>query len=116
MAFAGFVFANVNIYGRKSERSFAAQDTDTGAQITLTWNRPFSIGSTKWNFEGFADFAFGEDGGSAPKEDNIVAAPRIMLNLGKQIQVGIEHQIWRNKFGIDGVDEDATQAIVKWTF
>jgi nucleoside-specific outer membrane channel protein Tsx len=112
----GFAFANVNLYGRKSERAFAAQDTDTGGQVTLTWNRPFSIGSAKLNFEGFFDYAFSENGGSSPKEDNIVAAPRLMLNLGKNIQVGIEQQIWRNKFGIDGVDEDATQAIVKWTF
>ncbi len=113
---SGFAFANVNIYGRKSERSFATEDTDTGAQVTLTWNRPITLGSAKLNFEGFFDYAFSENGGSSPKEDNIVAAPRLMLNLGKNIQVGVEHQIWRNKFGIDGVDEDATQAIVKWTF
>ena len=112
----GFKFANVNIYGRKSERSFATDDSDTGGQVTLTWNRPFAIGSAKLNFEGFFDYAFGEDSGSNPKEDNIVAAPRIMLNVSKHLQVGIEHQIWRDKFGINGVDEDATQAMVKFTF
>lgn len=112
----GFAFANVNVYARQSERDFAPKDTDTGGQVTLTWNRPFSLGSTKWNFEGFLDYAFGEDGGTVPKEDNLVAAPRLMLNLGKTFQVGIEQQIWRNKFGIKNVDEDVTQAMVKWTF
>lgn len=112
----GFAFANVNLYARQSDRDFAADDTDLGGQVTLTWNRPFTLGSTKWNFEGFFDYAFAEKGGSAPKEDNIVAAPRLMLNLGKSLQVGIEQQIWRNKFGVKNVDEDVTQAMVKFTF
>lgn len=30
------------------------------------------------------------------------------------MQAGVECQIWRNKFGIDGVDEDVAQAMVKW--
>ena len=112
----GFAFANVNLYARQSDRDFATDDTDLGGQVTLTWNRPFSLGSTKWNYEGFFDYAFAEKGGSAPKEDNIVAAPRLMLNLGKSLQVGIEQQIWRNKFGVKNVDEDVTQAMVKFKF
>ena len=116
LALPGFKFADINLYARKSERDFAPDNTDTGGQITLVWNRPFSLGATKWTFEGFFDYAFGESGGSAPKEDNIITAPRILLDLGKQLQVGVEYQIWRNKFGIDGVDEDAVQAMVEFTF
>jgi hypothetical protein len=30
------------------------------------------------------------------------------------VLVGIEYQIWRNKFGIRGVNEGVPQAMVKW--
>ena len=68
------------------------------------------------------DYAFGEDSGSNPKENSIVAAPRMLLDVGSSwgkpgvLEAGIEQQIWRNKFGIDGIDEDVTQAMVKWIF
>ena len=68
-------------------------------------------------FEGFFDYAWGED----PLEDNIITAPRLLVDVGglagwgeNQLQVGVEYQIWRNKFGIDGMDEDVPQAMVKW--
>ncbi|HBR97832.1 MAG TPA: DUF5020 domain-containing protein [Gammaproteobacteria bacterium] len=118
----GFAFANVNVYARDSQRDFAAEQTESGGQVTLTWKRPFAIGPTNWSFEGFMDYAFGEDGGSNPKEDNIVAAPRLLLDVGSLwgkpgvLEAGIEQQVWRNKFGIDGIDEDVTQAMVKWIF
>ena len=118
----GFAFANVNLYARDSQRDFAAEQTDPGGQVTLTWKRPFSLGPTNWSFEGFMDYAFGEDSGSNPKEDGIVAAQRLLLDVGSLwgkpgvLEAGIEQQIWRNKFGIDGIDEDVTQAMVKWIF
>lgn len=119
---SGFAFANFNFYLRDSERDFVTEQTDTGYQITLSWKRPFMIGSTSWSFEGFFDYAWGETGGSSPKEDNIVTAPRLLMDLGSlwgspgAVEAGIEHQIWRNKFGIDGVDEDVTQIMVKLIF
>ena len=67
-------------------------------------------------FEGFFDYAWGNN----PKEDNIITGPRLLIDVGKffsspgQLQAGVEYQIWRNKFGIDGVDEDVAQAMVKW--
>lgn len=118
----GFAFADVTLYWRESHRDFVARDTDPGAQVTVAWLYPFQLGGLKFAFEGFADYAWGEDGGSAPKEDNLVAAPRLLLDVGDlwgspgQLQAGIEYQVWRNKFGIAGVDEDAPQIMVKWTF
>lgn len=94
--------------------------TDVGHQITLVWLYPFAVGEAALSFEGFLDYAFGLDNELAATEDNIVAGPRLLLDVGKfagapgQVQVGVEHQIWRNKFGIDGIDEDVTQAMVKW--
>ncbi|MDO6461428.1 outer membrane protein OmpK [Granulosicoccaceae sp. 1_MG-2023] len=118
----GFAFANVNLYARDSQRDFASEQTDIGGQLTLTWKRPFALGATSWSFEGFLDYAFGEDNGSNPKEDNIIAAPRLLLDVGALwdkpgvLEAGVEYQLWRNKFGVDGVDEDVAQAMVKWIF
>ena len=118
-----FAFANVNVYARQSERDFASSQTNTGGQVTVSWKRPFAVGGTKWSFEGFMDYAWGEDGGSHPKEDNIVAAPRLLLDVGALggakpgvLEAGIEQQIWRNKFGVKDVNENVTQAMVKWNF
>lgn len=89
---------------------------DTGSQITLVWVKPFALGSLDMVFEGFLDYAYGLD----PKEDNIITAPRLLVDLGKTwgapgvLQAGVEYQIWRNKYGIDGIDEDVAQAMLKW--
>lgn len=111
----GFAFANANFYLRKSERDFATEQTKNGYQLTLTWKKPFSIGSTKLSFEGFLDYAFGESGGSNPKEDNLITAPRLLVVLGT-FEVGVEYQIWKNKFGVKGVDENVAQLMAKWNF
>ena len=90
--------------------------TDLGNQLTLVWLAPFNAGPMSIAFEGFFDYAWG----LSPSEDNIITAPRLLVDIGKfwgapgTLQAGIEYQIWRNKFGIDGVDEDVPQAMVKW--
>lgn len=117
-----FTFADINFYLRQSHRDFAAESTDTGAQVTIDWLLPFDVAGLKFAFEGFADYAWGEDGGSVPKADNLIAGPRLLLDVGNfvgapgKVQVGVEYQIWRNKFGIDGVDEDVPQIMAKWIF
>ncbi len=118
----GFAFADFNLYARKSYRDFVATQTGMGGQITLDWLYPFKLGPLDFAFEGFFDWAFGESGGSAPKEDNIVTAPRLLVDVGKmfgapgKFQAGIEYQFWVNKYGVDGVNEDVPQAMVKWIF
>ncbi len=90
--------------------------TDTGNQLTLVWVAPFSIGAVDFSFEGFLDYAYGVD----PSEDNLITAPRFLVDVGKfwgapgDLQVGVEYQIWRNKYGIKDIDEDVAQAMVKW--
>ena len=60
--------------------------------------------------------------GSNPKANNLNAAPRLLLDLGHfrgtpgHLFAGIEYQPWRNKFGIEGVDEDVAQVMLKWVF
>jgi len=117
-----FAFADFNLYSRTSHRDFAAAQTDRGYQITLDWLLPFKIGSASCAFEGFLDYAWGEGGGSSPKEDNLITAPRLLVDVGSlygkpnNVQVGIEYQMWRSKFGIKDVDENVPQIMVKWTF
>lgn len=104
--------AQVNYYIRNE----VGTSNDLGSQLTLVWLKPFKIASSSLVFEGFFDYAFGND----PKADNIITGPRLLLDVGNffgsadKFQFGIEHQMWRNKFGIDGVDEDVTQLMVKW--
>lgn len=108
--------AQVNFYVRNEISSSINPVTDTGNQVTLVWLTPFSIGNLSFAFEGFFDYAFGMD----HVEDNIITAPRLLLDVGKLwsaegvLQAGIEYQIWRNKFGLDGIDEDVPQLMVKW--
>jgi nucleoside-specific outer membrane channel protein Tsx len=114
----GFQFFQFNWYARDAQSSAL----NTGQQITLAWGAPFKLGGVDFVFEGFFDYAWSED----PKDpgvkyqDNIIAAPRLLVDVGALlgspgiVQVGCEYQIWRNKFGIDGMDEDVAQAMVKW--
>lgn len=103
----------INYYIREE----ATTGADTGNQVTLVWLYPFDVGPVSMVFEGFADYAFGL---GSTVSNNLIAAPRLMVDVGKgfgapgMFQAGIEHQMWRNKFGIDGIDEDVTQFMVKW--
>ena len=88
----GFQFFQVNWYIRDPQQS----GIDTGQQITLAW-------------------------GVDPLKDNIITAPRLLVDVGDlmgvgagKLQAGVEYQIWRNKFGISGMDEDVAQAMIKW--
>lgn len=106
----------VNYYVRNEHRDVPNGKVDTGSQITLVWVKPFTVGGLNFVFEGFFDYAYGVD----PLEDNIITAPRLLLDVGALwgspgvLQAGVEYQIWRNKFGIDGIDEDVAQAMLKW--
>lgn len=108
----------VNYYIRNEIAAPGGEDpgTDTGSQLTLVWLYPFDIGQSKWSFEGFFDYAFD----IGPAKDNIITGPRLLIDVGNYfgaastLQAGLEYQIWRNKFGIDGVDEDVAQVMVKW--
>jgi nucleoside-specific outer membrane channel protein Tsx len=111
----GFQFFQFNWYVRDNQ----ASGIDTGQQVTLVWAAPFKLGPVPLVFEGFFDYAWGED----PLQDNIITAPRLLVDVGElagfgggKLQAGVEYQIWRNKFGIDGMDEDVAQAMLKWIF
>jgi len=123
----GFSYANINLYIHESTRDWVTEDTGLGGQVNVNWALPFSIQhfsnkQSKWVFEGHFDYSFKEKKGSHPKANNLNAAPRLLLDVGNfvqtpgQILAGIEYQLWRNKFGIDGVNENIAQFMVKWVF
>lgn len=118
----GFAFADVNFYYRESERDFVAVQTDSGYQVTVDWLSPFKLGEADFTFGGFIDYAWSEEGGTAPKADNAVSGIQLLYDVGKPLGAkpgtlgfGVEYGYWKNKFGIDGVDESNVNIMVKWT-
>jgi len=109
----GFNFFQFNWYIRDE-----ATADDEGYQITLAWAYPFKLGPADMMFEGFFDYAYGLEN----SEDNIITAPRLLVDVGKffgkpnAVQAGIVYQIWDNQFGVYGQDEDVAQLMVKWIF
>lgn len=118
----GFRYLNINLFLRKSYRDSVARASDVGGQVNLNWQFPFAVRSWHFTFEGHVDLAFSESGGDRPKHDNLNAAPRLLVDAGRlfgvndSLFVGVEYQVWRHKFGIQGVHENVVQAMAKWVF
>lgn len=108
----GFAFFQVNWYARDNQTA----GVDSGQQLTLAWLLPFTLGKLGFAFEGFFDYAWGED----PLADNIITAPRLLVDIGSPfgkpgcVQAGVEYQIWHNQFGVKDEDEDVVQVMLKW--
>ncbi|WP_296402364.1 DUF5020 family protein [Psychrobacter sp.] len=89
-------------------------NTDDDQQITLTygWEKNNVV------LEGYVDYAFNND----DREDNIHINPQIKYNLqdaldiDNRLEVGVEYSYWNNKYGIDGVNQSAPSALVKFHF
>ncbi len=110
----GFKYFKTNWLLRDNQRL-----NGTTYQLTLAWNRPFTLAGTQWVIEGFADFAGAE--GATTSHQLIV--PRFLLDIGDltgheagNLYAGIEWSYWHNKFGVDGVTESVPQLQVKWQF
>jgi len=111
----GFSFFNANIYTRHNPDL----DDDTW-QVTLAWQYPFLLGSTNWMTEGFADFAGDAESGYVSNQHIV---PRLLIDVsgvvnmkGDSLWMGIEYSFWTNKYGVNGIDERAVQAQIKWVF
>ena len=116
-----FAFADLNLYARNSHHDTFG-DSQSGYQVTIDWLLPFSLGSSKWQFTGFVDYAFGENGGANPKADNVIAGPQLLIDLTSlmgakgngKVLGGVEYQVWSNKYGVSGVNESIPQVMLKW--
>lgn len=84
----------------------------SSVQFNLVWNKGFKIGDENFSFEGFADWTSSEGTGAS----NLLMQPQLVWHATKHFGVGIEYQYWKNRIGVEGVDEKSPQIMVRWTF
>ena len=96
-----FTFVKLNIYARKDTGLGAGFDD---AQITLAWNKPFTVGNQKFLIDGFMDYIIGW----GPKSANVHFVPQVKWDMGNafgakpdKFYFGAEIDYWSNKFGIE---------------
>ena len=107
----GMKYASASIYHAFNDDTFSDADDQ---QITLTY------GWEKNNFviDGYVDYSFNND----DKADQLHINPQIKYNLQEvlgidnRLEVGMEYSYWNNKYGRDGVDQNAASALVKYHF
>ena len=113
----GFIFFDTNIYYRANEKN------DDDMQLTVAWGMPFNIGPAALAFDGFFDVTSGYDSNNDLGGQSIFhAQPQLKLDLGNlwgnpnKYYVGVEVDYWKNKFGVDGADQTALQAMAHINF
>ncbi len=91
-------------------------------QITSAWELPIEINNVRFVTDGFFDFA-GEEGDDNEKSVmNFLIQPTLLLDIGhlwgetNHLLIGMEYSYWKNKYGVEDVDEKVVQAMVRWVF
>ncbi|NMG42941.1 DUF5020 family protein [Aromatoleum toluvorans] len=121
-AVPGFSYFNVDLLAYDDRSQFNGVQTRyrNSYQVTPVWRLPFSIGPTHWSFEGFCDFIGARGQGTV---NQTLCQPQLRLDVGQLVSgrrdafyVGTEYQYWRNKYGIDGLNESFPNimAVVKF--
>ncbi|MBL4941945.1 MAG: nucleoside-binding protein [Colwellia sp.] len=104
----GFSYFKADVYARSNDLG------DNNAQLTVVWGIP--IGPLY--YDGFMDYATSTDTSEASM--NLTSQLKYdmasHLGLDSKLFVGIEYVLWLNKFGIDGVDENNLNLLVKYHF
>lgn len=124
-AVPGFIFLNVDFlaYNDKSRFAGAASNHDTTWQITPVWLSKFSAGPMDFVFTGHVDFIgkrCPSTGSCDGRKMEILAQPEFRTDVGKfagkkeTVYLGIKWNIWRNKFGFDGLNENNPQLQLDW--
>ena len=117
-----FQFFSVGTYAYIDDGRINGEDNGSNAttyQITPSWSLPFNLGFLRFRFDGYIDF-IGEHGESSSQ---ILTQPTLKLDLGgtfcnkpNKLLAGVEWIYWKNKYGIEDLDQTATQAVVMWVF
>lgn len=88
-----------------------------GIEVTPVWSLPFNIGPAKFKFRGFVDFRTANT--NANKNFSMLAQPQLLYDVGDlfnwrsdTLYVGTEYSYWFAKYGIEGLNESAFQAMV----
>lgn len=117
----GFQFFSLGTYAYIDHGRMGSQGNGcntTTYQITPSWSLPFHISRARFRFDGFVDYI----GSHGQCEHQIVSQPTIKLDIGNfsgrpdKLLVGLEWGLWRNKYGISGLNQTATQGVLMWVF
>jgi nucleoside-specific outer membrane channel protein Tsx len=106
-------YANINFYKAENDR----QKDDY--QMTITYAVPFKIGGEEFLADAFLDWSTDEGQGHASE---LNWTSQYKWNVGKHISpttklyVGVEHSVWKNKYGIKNADQNDVSALVKYHF
>lgn len=106
-------YANINFYKADNDR----QKDDY--QMTITYAVPFKISGEEFLADAFLDWSTAEGQGHASE---LNWTSQYKWNVGKHISpstklyVGVEHSVWKNKYGIKGADQNDVSALVKYHF
>jgi len=104
----GFKFVKLSAYHRNNEIG------DDNYQLTLSWAVPLG----KLNYDGFIDYASAREGATATmnftSQLKYNLAPH--LQLTSPLYVGVEYVWWQSKFGIDDINENNVNFLVKYHF
>ena len=113
LAIPYFQYAQLNLYRANNDTS---QDD---YQMTFAYGVPFKLGAEDFLVDGFLDCST-DEGTNHASEMNWTTQWK--WNAGKHISpdtrlyLGIEHSVWKNKYTIDGMDENNVSALVKYHF
>lgn len=119
LAVPGFKFFTLGVFAYIDRSKFEGEEfgaRGTSIQITPSWSVPFRVGRASLVFDGFADY-IGEHG---ELEYQFLAQPQLKIDASPlwgregQLFVGVEWQVWRNKYGVAGLDESVPQALILW--
>ncbi len=124
----GFAFANVDyLYLVDRSQGLAAGGAPKESNnhlIDFNWGLPFKIGEEEFSLEGHGEWRSPRDtefGARAPY--SILLQPQLRFDFGKRLAkqpgrlfVGIEFQVWINKFGFEDADEVLPQFLVVFRF
>lgn len=85
-------------------------------QFTLVWEKNFGNQTLPMQFSGFFDWA-GKEGNSAA---NFHTQPTLLYDFSRSsvlkspMKLGIEWQYWKNKYGIEGLEQSTPQLKFVW--
>ncbi|MCE9687595.1 ion channel protein Tsx [Shewanella sp. AS16] len=115
-----FNYFSLNTYRRDAQSSGNHSD---GWQFTPVFRIDFPIGNSKLVLDGFADWVFATDDDGY--HSNFHFNPQLKYDLGQlifgghkqdKLFVGIEYDLWQNKYGVKGVDQHTYSVIAKYHF
>lgn len=113
-------YLNFNTYRRDAMSSGNISD---GWQFTPVFRIDIPVGSANIILDGFIDWVFATD--NSGYEENFHFNPQLKYDLGKslfgdhkanKLLVGIEYDLWTNKYGVKGVDQDTYSVIAQYHF